>query len=539
VSGGHGRLSGTPEVGDAVSKKPELDNLNLFFGFLMAGMTGYFLLWGYGYTNGTHLPLFGLATAFGLFMAFNIGGNDVANSFGTSVGAGTLTMRQALVVAAIFEVSGAVIAGGEVTNTIRGGIVSMEGLGNDPNEFMYIMMAALLAAALWLLFACKRGYPVSTTHSIIGGIVGSAITLGLILDGGNAFSLVNWRQIGTIALSWVISPVLGGLASYLLFATIRKHILEYNEEAERKLEEIREEIRAHKEAQLKSLANLDAERKAAIAEMLARDVIEHSDRDFNITGLKSEFFRELEMLKEKENALNAHKAIEYWVPLVAAFGAMIIAAMLLFKGLNNLNLQLTDISKMLIMGMVAAAVWIGALIVAKTMHREALGKTTIQLFSWMQVFTACGFAFSHGSNDIANAVGPFAAILDVLRTGELASRAAIPTVTMVAFGVAMIAGLWFIGRKVIMTVGHHLTSLHPASGFSAELSASAVVLMASLLGIPVSSTHILIGSVLGIGLVNRETNWGLMKPIALAWIITLPAAALLSALFFLILRWIF
>jgi len=523
-----------------VTEKPGLDRLSLFFGILLTGMTVYFLFWGQAYTNGTHFPLFALATFFGLFMAFNIGGNDVANSFGTSVGAGTLTLRQALVVAAIFEVSGAIIAGGEVTNTIRGGIVELDSLGGDPNQFMYIMMAALLAAALWLLFASKRGYPVSTTHSIIGGIVGSAITLGIVLENGDsALSLVNWPQIGTIAMSWVISPVLGGLASFMLFKVIKGHILDYNEEAENRLDEIREEIRMHKEGLLRSIENMDNAGKAAITSMLARDVIEHSDRDFNITRLQSELFQDLEKLKQKEDDLNAHRAIEYWVPLVAAFGAMIIAAMLLFKGLNNLDLQLTNIFKLLIMGMVAAAVWMGALIVAKTMRREPLSRTTVQLFSWMQVFTASGFAFSHGSNDIANAVGPFAAILDVLRTGELTSTAAIPTVAMVSFGIAMIAGLWFIGREVIMTVGHHLTSLHPASGFAAELSASAIVLMASLLGIPVSSTHILIGSVLGIGMVNRETNWGLMKPIALAWVITLPAAAFLSAAIFLILRTIF
>jgi PiT family inorganic phosphate transporter len=213
--------------------------------------------------------------------------------------------------------------------------------------------------------------------------------------------------------------------------------------------------------------------------------------------------------------------------------------MLLFKGLSNLKLGLTTLNNFLIMGMVGATVWMGTLIYAKTMRGESLSKSTFLLFSWMQVFTASGFAFSHGSNDIANAIGPFAAILDVLRTGELSSTAAVPTVAMVAFGVAMVAGLWFIGREVIMTVGHHLTSLHPASGFSAELSAAAVVLMASILGIPVSSTHILIGSVLGVGLVNRHTNWGLMKPIALAWVITLPAAATLSALFFLVLRSLF
>jgi PiT family inorganic phosphate transporter len=523
-----------------VAGNTSFDRLNLYFGILLCTVTAYFLFWGLGYTNSNNIPVFLIASLFGLFMAFNIGGNDVANSFGTSVGAGTLTMRQALVVAAIFEVSGAVIAGGEVTSTIRSGIVDMEDVGGDPAQFMFIMMAALLAAAVWLLFASKRGYPVSTTHSIIGGIVGSAITLGVVINGGeSAFSLVHWDQIGTIAMSWVISPVLGGLASFFLFRSIREHILKYNERAERHLEDIREEKRSHREKHKAAFETLDEIQKVAYASALARDAHAYHEDDFDDNDLESDYFRELSRIEARKDDVVAHKALEAWVPLVAAMGAMIIAAMLLFKGLSKLELGLSTLNNFLIMGMVGATVWMGTLIYAKTMRGASLSKSTFLLFSWMQVFTASGFAFSHGSNDIANAIGPFAAILDVLRTGELASTAAVPTVAMVAFGVAMVAGLWFIGREVIMTVGHHLTSLHPASGFSAELSAAAVVLMASLLGIPVSSTHILIGSVLGVGLVNRHTNWGLMKPIALAWIITLPAAALLSALFFLILRWIF
>lgn len=217
-----------------------ISKLSLFFGALLAAMTGYFMFWGMAYTNHQHVTLFVLTTVFGVFMAFNIGGNNVANSFGTSVGAGTLTIKQALVVAAIFEVSDAVIAGAEVTNTIRKGIVDLSRMTVEPIQFIYIMMSALLAAALWLLFATKRGWPVSTTHSIIGGIVGSSITLGIILQGTDtAFALVRWHEIGMIAISWVLSPLLGGLASYALFHQINKHVLHYNDEAEQKLKAIK------------------------------------------------------------------------------------------------------------------------------------------------------------------------------------------------------------------------------------------------------------------------------------------------------------
>jgi PiT family inorganic phosphate transporter len=514
--------------------------LSLFFGFLLAGFTLYFIVWGLGYTNNNSPTIFILASLFGLFMAFNVGGNDVANSFGTSVGAGTLTMKQALAVAAIFEVSGAVIAGGEVTDTIRQGIVDLGDMAVEPMEFVYIMMSALLAAALWLLFATKKGYPVSTTHSIIGGIVGSSIALGVLISGADAaFALVHWDQIGLIALSWVISPVLGGLASYSLFLMIKQHILLYNEQAEQALGVIKEEKRNHKEAHKKAFERLDELEKVAYAGALARDAHVYHEADFDVDDLESEYFKELQRIEDKKYSIEAHRALENWVPLVSALGAMVISAMLLFKGLKNLELGLTTLHNFLIMGMVGASVWMGTLIFAKTMRGESLSRSTFMLFSWMQVFTASGFAFSHGSNDIANAIGPFAAIMDVLRSGVVGESAAIPTITMVTFGVALIAGLWFIGREVIMTVGTHITTMHPASGFAAELSAAAVVLGASLLGIPVSSTHILIGAVLGIGLVNAQNNWSLMKPIVLAWVITLPAAATLSALCLVILRSVF
>lgn len=225
--------------------------------------------------------------------------------------------------------------------------------------------------------------------------------------------------------------------------------------------------------------------------------------------------------------------------MLAALGAMIIAAMLLFKGLKHMELHLSNIDSYLIMLMVGAAVWMSTYILARTLRGQSLERSTFVLFSWMQVFTASGFAFSHGSNDIANAIGPFAAVLDVLHSGEIGSEAPVPPVAMLTFGIAMIAGLWFTGREVIATVGTNLTRMHPASGFAAELSAAAVVMGASTFGIPVSSTHILVGAVLGIGIANRAANWTLMKPIALAWIITLPAAAGLAAGSFLALRQLF
>jgi len=517
-----------------------VSKLSLFFGFILLAVSSYFMYWGIDYTQSHHIVIFVLATLFGIFMAFNIGGNDVANSFGTSVGAKTLTIPQALVIAAVFEVSGAMIAGGAVTDTIRKGIIDLSTVAIEPMQFVYIMMSALLAAAIWLLIATKKGYPVSTTHSIIGGIVGSSITLGIIISGADtAFGLVQWNKIVTIVMSWIISPLLGGLVSYFFYAMIKKYVLNYNEEAHDKLQKIKQDKKTYKEKHKANFELLSADEQQTYTNALARDAHFKDDGDFDLGDFETEYHQRLHEFDEKKTNLGAYKALQTYVPIIAAIGSFIISAMLIFKGLKNMHLEFTTLNKILIMAMIASLVWMSTYILAKTLKGKSLEKSTFLMFSWMQVFTASGFAFSHGSNDIANAIGPFAAILDVLRTGEVGVTAAVPPIAMLSFGVALIAGLWFIGKEVIETVGTNLTKMHPASGFSAELAAAGVVLMASMFGIPVSSTHILIGAVLGIGLVNHEANWQLMKPIAMAWVITLPAAATLSSITFLVLYNIF
>lgn len=514
---------------------------NAAFAILMFGAVGYFIFWGLGYTHYNHTVLFLLATLFGVFMAFNIGGNDVANSFGTSVGAGTLTVPQALLVAAVFEVSGAVIAGGAVTDTIRSGIVDLNTLPMEPLDLVYIMMSALLAAALWLLFATKKGLPVSTTHAIIGGIVGSSMALGFIIAGNDAspLSLVKWNKIGTIAISWVLSPVLGALMSYLVFRLVKKHVLDYNTQVEEQIKELKAEKKAYKEQHRQRFEALDEAAKIETASAMARDAQIYSDSDLDPNELESNYYKGLYEIDTRKNSVDTYKALATWVPGIAAIGGIVIASMLIFKGLNNLNLGMNNITSSLLILMIGAGIWLATFIYAKTLKRKDIGKSTFLMFSWMQVFTAAGFAFSHGANDIANAIGPFAAILDVLRTNDIGVKAPVPPVAMLTFGIALIVGLWFIGKEVIQTVGKDLAELHPSSGFTAELSAAAVVMGASVLGLPVSSTHILVGSVLGIGLVNKNANWKAMKPIALAWLITLPVSATLSMLGFYLLRAIF
>lgn len=513
---------------------------HLFFGGLLAINIVIFVFWAYDFVGPqANTAILLITIAFAVFMAFNIGGNDVANSFGTSVGAGTLSMKQALVVASVFEVSGAVLAGGEVTDTVRSGIVDLNAIhGLNPMEFAFIMMSALLGAAVWLLVATRMGWPVSTTHSIVGGIVGAALTVGFI-TGKGGWSMVQWDQIGQIAVSWVLSPLLGGLVAFLLFSGIKNSILVYNDKASKQLQAIHQEKADLKAQHRDDFEKLPEHEQISYTNAMLRDATTMRDNDWTPDDLESEYFRKLVHIESKVDDVRTHRALEAWVPGLAALGSIVISAMMLFKGLKNLHLGLSSLDNFLIMGMIATAVWLAVYIFARTLKRQDLDRSTFLLFSWMQVFTAAAFAFSHGSNDIANALGPFVAILDVLRTNEISSESGVPLAVMTTMGIALISGLWFIGRFVIKTVGSGLTEIHPASGFAAELSAAVVVMIASLLGLPVSSTHILIGAVLGVGIVNRAANWNLMKPIGLAWVITLPAAAGISAITVSILRVVF
>lgn len=513
---------------------------NIGFALLMAVSFYLFVRWGLNYiAPDASVPLFLLSSLFGLFMAFNIGGNDVANSFGTSVGAGTLTIKQALLIAAVFEVSGAVIAGGEVTATVRSGIVDLDAIALQPEDFMYIMMSSLLAAAIWLLFASKRGYPVSTTHSIVGGIVGAAVMVGFATGADDALEMVQWGEIGQIVISWVLSPLLGGFVSYVMYRWIKKHILQFNDAADEALAALAQRRQRHLMEHRRAFEVLSGLQRMAYTEALERDEKQVKTGDYKLDELESDYFRELELIDREARKIDSHRALETWVPALASFGALVIGSMLIFKGLSNLNLGLTAEMQFGILAMVTLGAWMATSILVRLLKRKSLQRSTFLVFSWMQVFTASAFAFSHGSNDIANAIGPFVAILDVLRTGNLEDMAVVPTAALVTFGVALVVGLWFTGRNVIRTVGTSLTKMHPSSGFAAELSAAMVVMAASVLGLPVSSTHILIGAVLGIGVVNKAANWKLMKSIGITWVVTLPAVSILSAIIVIALRFVF
>jgi len=493
-----------------------------------------FFVWGYDYIPSHHFLLFTIATLFGLFMAFNIGGNDVANSFGTSVGAKTITLKQALIIAAIFELSGAIFAGGEVTKTIRQGIVQMPTSEFDPLLFVAVMLAALLSAGLWLLIASKRGLPVSTTHSIVGGIVGGSIALGYVVTGGeNSFSMVSWGKIGQIAISWVVSPVLGGILSYIVYHYIKKKILTPTEKAVDVLKRMKKSRKIYKEKYANALGlKSDEEQIEALRHLVMQD---DEDQNGNF-GTETDFQKRIKAMKKREKQVDTFGALRRNIPFVGALAAVSVSSMLLFKGLKNLKMEISTIETVWIIFLIGTAAYLVSLAIVNIMAKNDAHKSATRIFAWLQIFTASAFAFSHGANDIANAIGPFAAVLDVLKTGAINASAPVPLIAMAVFGVSLIVGLWFLGKEVITTVGSRLAEILPVTGFSAELAASLVILLATAFGIPVSSTHILIGAVLGIGVLNKDANWKLMRPIALAWVITLPAAGFSSAFFFFALK---
>lgn len=497
------------------------DNLIAFVIFIISTIA--FVIWGFGYISQHQLILFILASIFGIFMAFNIGGNDVANSFGTSVGAKTVTIKQALIIAAVFELSGAIFAGAEVTKTIRSGIVIFPN-SLDPMLFVIIMLAALLSSGVWIFIATKKGLPVSTTHSIVGGIVGASIMMGLLkFYGIQTLSMIKWSEILRIAISWIASPLLGGIVAYIIYSYIDKKILKPSEKLNDDLKNIKKERKKFKEEYFLNLKTKSQEEQIKELSAIALDE-EEQENNFYRNKMKE--------FKDQEKDIDIYSILKTHMPIIACIAAAIISAMFLFKGLNNVS-TLDILQNFWIIGIIGTISYVVTFAIVKIVKKTELNKTTDRIFSWFQIFTASSFAFSHGANDIANAIGPFAAILDVLKNGTINATSPVPFAALAMFGVALVVGLWFLGKEVITTVGSKLATIRPTTGFSAELGASIVILLATQFGIPVSSTHILIGAILGIGVYNKNANWIMMKPIGLAWIITLPAAGIMAALVFL------
>ncbi|HEG3654523.1 TPA: inorganic phosphate transporter, partial [Campylobacter jejuni] len=446
------------------------DNLIAFVIFIISTIA--FVIWGFGYISQHQLILFILASIFGIFMAFNIGGNDVANSFGTSVGAKTVTIKQALIIAAVFELSGAIFAGAEVTKTIRSGIVIFPN-SLDPMLFVIIMLAALLSSGVWIFIATKKGLPVSTTHSIVGGIVGASIMMGLLkFDGIQTLSMIKWSEILRIAISWIASPLLGGIVAYIIYSYIDKKILKPSEKLNDDLKNIKKERKKFKEEYFLNLKTKSQEEQIKELSAIALDE-EEQENNFYRNKMKE--------FKDQEKDIDIYSILKTHMPIIACIAAAIISAMFLFKGLNNVS-TLDILQNFWIIGIIGTISYVVTFAIVKIVKKTELNKTTDRIFSWFQIFTASSFAFSHGANDIANAIGPFAAILDVLKNGTINATSPVPFAALAMFGVALVVGLWFLGKEVITTVGSKLATIRPTTGFSAELGASIVILLATQFG---------------------------------------------------------
>jgi PiT family inorganic phosphate transporter len=405
-------------------------------------------------------PVVWIAGALALYMAWGIGANDVANAMGTSVGSGSLTIRRAILIAGVLEFTGAFLAGGHVTDTVRKGIIDTSEFAADPQPLVYGMLASLAAAATLLLGATRIGLPVSTTHSIVGAIVGfGAVTLGA--------DAVNWGKVAQIVASWITSPLMGGGLAFCIFHLVQRTVL------------------------------------------------------------------------NREHPMEAAKSVGPFFVFAVFF---IIGLVTMFKGLKHVGFDLDFTQAVMRAGVLAAV----AAVVARSVlvrikpqpqAQDSSGsrfRDVERVFAALVIMTASSVAFAHGSNDVANAIGPLATIINVEQGMDLASKAPVAPWMLMIGGIGIVIGLGTLGYRVIETIGKKITELTPSRAFAAELAAATTIVLASRLGIPVSTTHILVGSVLGVGLARGigALDSRVLGKILLSWVATLPIAAALSIFFF-------
>ena len=400
--------------------------------------------------------LFSFAVIACIYMACNIGANDVANAMGTSVGSKALTFKQAIMIAAVAEFMGAFFVGGHVSDTIRKGMLDPVIFEAVPYHLVYGMISALIAAALWLHIASYLGWPVSTTHSIVGGVVGFGVIAG-------GMDVINWEKIGQVVLSWVVSPLMGGLFAFLMFKFISKQVF-----------------------------------------------------------------------SKRTPLVYAKNLLPYMV-----FGVFVILSnAMVYKGLKNLHLNLSfneAFAISLVVGSLAFAVT--KLLVRNIPYNSSWGlqkqfSETENIFKYLQILTAFYVAFAHGSNDVANAVGPLAAVVGILKDGQVHMKVIMPTWILGLGGGFIVFGLLTWGAKVMKTVGENITELTPSRGFAATFAAATVVLICSKMGLPISTTHTLVGSVIGVGMARGlpTLNLAIIKMIVISWVSTIPFTAIISML---------
>jgi len=394
---------------------------------------------------------------FGFYMAWNIGANDVANSMASAVGAKAITIRQAVFIAGILNIVGATFIGSHVTNTIRKGIVSTDVM-TDPHIALAGALAALLAAALWVSFATWRSLPVSTTHSIVGAMIGFGIMAG-------GFSVINWGKLGAVVLSWVISPVFSLVIAFVMFKVIVRVILSKNA------------------------------------------VFERSIR---------------------------------FSPYFIGIAVFVVVLSFLFKTPLGKKFSVS-MPMALILSFILAAVlgYIGKVLLQKYLvETQRNGNGAEDVFRRIQIGTSCYVALAQGANDVANAIGPLAVIYFLVKTGTIGTKVPVPIFLLIFGGVGIALGIGMAGKRVMTTIGTKITTLTNTRGFSVDFAAATTVLLASKMGLPVSTTHAAVGGVLGVGLARglEAVNFRIIFQIMIYWILTVPAAAITSMIVYKIIR---
>jgi PiT family inorganic phosphate transporter len=407
-----------------------------------------------------------LAAVVGFFMAWGIGANDVANAMGTSVGSKALTIKQAIIIAMVFEFAGAYLAGGEVTSTIRKGIIDASYFVDTPELLVFGMISALFAAATWLLIASALGWPVSTTHSIVGAIIGFA-AIGVSVD------TVSWGKVLGIVGSWIVTPLIAGTIAFIIFNSAQKLIF--------------------------------------------------------------------------DTAKPLQQARKY-VPIYMFLAGFVLSLVTIKKGLKHVGLDIGATEGYVYAVLIAVLVAvIGKIFIARLKFDEKADTKSQyvnveKVFAILMIVTACCMAFAHGSNDVANAIGPLAAVASIVSNeGEIVKKAALEWWILPLGGFGIVAGLALFGHRVIATIGNGITHLTPSRGFAAELAAASTVVISSGAGLPISTTQTLVGAVLGVGMARgiAAINLGVVRNIVISWVITLPVGAGLSIFFFWILTAIF
>lgn len=459
------------------------------------------------------LFLIGFIVLAGLYMAWNIGANDVANAIGTSVGSGALTLKQACIMAAILEFSGAFFFGSHVSETVQSGIIETTYFSSNPYLLVYGMLSALIASGVWLQIASYYGWPVSTTHSIIGAIVGFGV-----ISGG--FEIVHWKNVASIVSSWIISPILGATLSYLIFSFLRRRVFYHRHpmEAAKQITPfliffavtmlgmlvVYEQIKllGWRYTFLPSLAI------SAATGVLAGAVGYALVKKMQITSC----FIKRKLPYGPEIALELDKAKKHLATVQkTSTGEFHYHVSLIIEEVDSMSKSLRQQTEDV------------------TDNLEYIAVERI--FSYLQMMSAAFMAFAHGANDVANAIGPVAASIAILTNGCVSAGTEIPTWLLAIGGMGIVVGLATWGWRVIETIGKKITELTPTRGFCAELAAATTVVLASRIGLPISTTHTLVGAVIGIAFARGigALNLNTTKDIVLSWVITVPAGALIAA----------